>query len=85
MWDERFKLVEDLVHSAEEDLAVRRKLLDQVDAFLDEVALLCLIYWLRGQLDNPWKNQLSIILIRHNSQQLNCLLSQCNIIILQTL
>ena len=53
MRDERLELVKDLVHSAEEDLAVEGELLYQVDAFLDQVALLCLIYGFRGKLNDP--------------------------------
>ncbi len=68
MRDERLELVKDLVHSTEEDLAVGGELLYQVDAFLDQVALLCLIYGFRGQLNDPWEYELRVILVRYYDQ-----------------
>lgn len=85
MGDECFKLIEDFIHSSEEDLPVGRELLNQVNAFFNQVSFLCLVNRFRCQFDNSCQNKLCILLVCYDCQQLYRFLCQSDVVILQTL
>lgn len=71
-----FELIEDLVHSPQEDLPVVREALDQEQCFLYQIHLLCVLAGFLSQQDYPSQDLLGVLLVCNQDQQRHCLVCQ---------
>ena len=82
--NEILKLIEDLVHSPQKDFSIPWKSLDQKQSLLDQVSFLCLLSRFLYQSDDLIQDMLSILFISNQDKQPNGLISQSDVVWVQT-
>ena len=82
--NEILKLIEDLVHSPQKDFSIPWKSLDQKQSLLDQVSFLCLLSRFLYQNDDLIQDMLSILFISNQDKQPNGLISQSDVVWVQT-
>ena len=82
--NEILKLIEDLVHSPQKNFSIPWKPLDQKQSLLDQVSFLCLLSRFLYQNDDLIQDMLSILFISNQDKQPNGLISQSDVVWVQT-